>query len=524
MASSCLYNKQFAPPERLLLDYRRGSHSRGINTQVTKSGDVYAFGLTIAALWRCSNSPYDDVLDEDDLQDILDGRRTCNIPNNMPSSLIGLMQRCWSRDAGGRPTFKEVVSSLEDISPNLVSERPLPSNVDILDVPILDVVDAALAFENAKNCAICGDMEQAIRFFKFAAERGHVQSQYELAEWCKIGLGLYHRDEELAFYWFRRASESNHDGAICALGDFYLHGMGKCPLDKDSAMDYYLRAADLGNSLAQKRLHLLDPNGNGQEDQLVSRSSSTSIFSFEVPEDGKADVRLCRNAASLGDKVAQYKLGVLYDNGWSVAKNDHEAIYWYSIAADEGYSEAQYALGGFYEIGRGVEKDPSQALAWYIGAAYQGHALALCSVGRFFDVGIGVERSEEIAEQFYRDAAAKGLSEASSCLTLLEKRKLRGSLISQGCELLMRKLSKSDEMESILYERWKTYFHCWESYKTKYGNDDLSLAEDVRSVLSSEEGQRFMAQRELRRQQDELDREFKILLMLELIHGAFRTN
>ncbi len=58
-------------------------------------------------------------------------------------------------------------------------------------------------------------------------------------------------------------------------------------------------------------------------------------------QDDTATVKEMREAAEQGDAVAQFNLGVMYDNGEGVAENDVEAVKWYrcllypSDAADE---------------------------------------------------------------------------------------------------------------------------------------------------------------------------------------------
>ena len=52
-------------------------------------------------------------------------------------------------------------------------------------------------------------------------------------------------------------------------------------------------------------------------------------------------LRLLRPLAEQGDAQAQYNLGVLYDNGQGVPKNDAEAMKWYRMAADQGEAEAR---------------------------------------------------------------------------------------------------------------------------------------------------------------------------------------
>ena len=63
-----------------------------------------------------------------------------------------------------------------------------------------------------------------------------------------------------------------------------------------------------------------------------------------VPEDDVEAVRWYRLAAEQGLALAQYNLGVMYDNGEGVPEDDVEAVRWYRLAAEQGLALAQYNL------------------------------------------------------------------------------------------------------------------------------------------------------------------------------------
>lgn len=73
--------------------------------------------------------------------------------------------------------------------------------------------------------------------------------------------------------------------------------------------------------------------------------------------------------ADKGDAEAQYKLGMLYQDGYKdgtieVAKSPTDAAKWLRKAADQGNGLAQRQLSGLYMNGVGVEKDQVLALMW----------------------------------------------------------------------------------------------------------------------------------------------------------------
>jgi hypothetical protein len=92
-------------------------------------------------------------------------------------------------------------------------------------------------------------------------------------------------------------------------------------------------------------------------------------------------LKLIRPLAEQGNAVAQFNLGVSYDQGWGVPLDAGEALKWYRLAADQGYSLAQQNLGDIYSSGRGVPQDFTKALKWYRLAADQGNAFARTASG-----------------------------------------------------------------------------------------------------------------------------------------------
>ena len=89
-------------------------------------------------------------------------------------------------------------------------------------------------------------------------------------------------------------------------------------------------------------------------------------FTANAQDEPSADkVAEYRKAAEQGDASAQYKLGVCYDSGEGVAKDEMEAVKWWRKAAEQGYAPAQFNLGNSYAQGEGVVKDTVEAYKWF---------------------------------------------------------------------------------------------------------------------------------------------------------------
>ncbi len=125
--------------------------------------------------------------------------------------------------------------------------------------------------------------------------------------------------------------------------------------------------------------------------------------------------------AERGDPVAQYNLGVCYDNGEGVAKNQVEAVKWYRKAAEQGLAKAQFNLGNCYHNEKGVAKDQVEAVKWCRKAADQGLAEAQFNLGACYYNGEGVTK-DEVEAYAYWNLVRITDEQARSNLAILEKK------------------------------------------------------------------------------------------------------
>ena len=140
--------------------------------------------------------------------------------------------------------------------------------------------------------------------------------------------GLHHAragEIEEAVEWFRRAAEQGAADAQAELGFRYFNGDGM-PEDYREAVRWFRRAADQGHTDAQTELGFMYANGHG------------------VPRDYREAGRWYRVAADQGNAIAQYNLGSSYLRGEGVEQDGAEAQRWFSHAAEQGHTEAQFML------------------------------------------------------------------------------------------------------------------------------------------------------------------------------------
>lgn len=80
--------------------------------------------------------------------------------------------------------------------------------------------------------------------------------------------------------------------------------------------------------------------------------------------------------AEQGDRLAQFQVGMMTEQGQGTDTDMKSAFDWYFKAAQQGVADAYFALGQMYSRGEVVSKDPVQAYAWFDLAKQAGHAVA----------------------------------------------------------------------------------------------------------------------------------------------------
>jgi TPR repeat protein len=142
--------------------------------------------------------------------------------------------------------------------------------------------------------------------------------------------------------------------AITHLGITYRYGqLGLVKSDKKAAK-FLKRAVELGDVDAMVFLGDIYDTGSG------------------VKMDKKKAERLVRMAADRGDAFGQNNLGVLLHS----EEKFEEAVRYYALSANQGYTYAENSLGCCYRDGAGTEVDLGKARYWFERAAAKGDEIA----------------------------------------------------------------------------------------------------------------------------------------------------
>lgn len=139
--------------------------------------------------------------------------------------------------------------------------------------------------------------------------------------------------------------------------------------------------------------------------ETVNRLKMVSRFKATLPK------------AEAGDRVAQYQIAQMYEEGDGTKVDMHKAVEWYMKSADQAYPDARYKIGWLYANGIGLRQDYAQAAKWYrLSSTFDNHTESQFRLGDLYFNGRGVEHDYGKAIQYYKLAASKGHAAAQFIL------------------------------------------------------------------------------------------------------------
>ncbi len=107
--------------------------------------------------------------------------------------------------------------------------------------------------------------------------------------------------------------------------------------------------------------------------------------------------------------LAQFSLGLFYQNGWGRKVDAIAACQWFEKAAIGGIPTSQHLTGICLEEGVHRPQDYSAAVTWFEKAAQGGHHHSYCHLGNLYMVGKGVLKNPMKALELCYRAAQKGV-------------------------------------------------------------------------------------------------------------------
>ncbi|EKM61887.1 uncharacterized protein PHACADRAFT_248791 [Phanerochaete carnosa HHB-10118-sp] len=316
-----------------------------------------------------------------------------------------------------------------DASKTLPIPTPTPGNV----------MEVEKAIEKREEL-----IREATSLLKRNADRGHMPSQYFLADCYANGIGTHknRQDFDRAYPLFVLAAKHGHPDAAYRAGTCCENGWG-CRRESAKALQFYRKAAAALHPGSMYRLGIAELNGelslskNPKEGvKWLKRSAehATAEFPHALHElallhergidnvlfvDYEYAAELLAQAAELGYAPSAYRLGECYEYGKMGCPQDPAlSIHYYNIAAQQSHRDACFALTAWYLVGSpGVlPQSDTEAFLWAKKAAEAGLVKAMYAVGYFLEVGIGTDPNLPEAIKWYRRASELGDKRAAQRL------------------------------------------------------------------------------------------------------------
>lgn len=142
----------------------------------------------------------------------------------------------------------------------------------------------------------------------------------------------FEQSNDIALEWFQKSAAQNNKNALFTLGMIYLEGQGVFK-DAPKGISYLKQAADLGDYSAMRELGFAYLLGNGTVKDYSEAYRWLLGAANENTASKWSDVHKARNA-----------VGVLYEYGGGIDKDNVLAYAWYNIAMSGGYDKAKANL------------------------------------------------------------------------------------------------------------------------------------------------------------------------------------
>ena len=251
------------------------------------------------------------------------------------------------------------------------------------------------------------------------AEKGDAQAQHNLAFEFE-----QQKKYDEALKWYRRAAEQGYGLSEMNLAQMYEKGIGD-KQDFTEAKKWYRKVVERGGGEALFRLaSLCEKTGDFPEALKLYRRGvkqddyRAMVALGEMLEQGRGVTKDVAQAVKLYEQAAersqwaQFKLAILYWKGKGLAKDEQKALQWWQKSADGGNGKAQNNLGFMYDRGIAVQRDYRKALDWYLLALSRNVPQAKANLEDFFEEGRGSPAEPSIAVAWYRSGAEAGVASA----------------------------------------------------------------------------------------------------------------
>ena len=233
---------------------------------------------------------------------------------------------------------------------------------------------------------LCGELSPkecltlSREIFLDSVESGKYRNYFLIAQVYYTGRGV-ERNLDEAEKWFKKLAEKGHKQSQGFLGVMYYRGIG-VEKNLDEAKKWFLEGAKQGDYVSTEYLAKMHFEGlGGEEDLILAR-----MWFYK--------------SANQGNLSSQKILAYMYHVGLGGERDYFRAKRWYESVAETGGAEAHYYLGLFYYLGLGVKRDLDLAVKWFTSSARLGEQKAQFKLYVMYSRGRGVEKNLDEAEKW----------------------------------------------------------------------------------------------------------------------------
>lgn len=295
----------------------------------------------------------------------------------------------------------------------------------------------------AEKFFIKGEYETAYHMFKKLAEEGVPRAMYFMGEYLRQGYGYYFGldyDEEEGFRWHQKGAELGDP--LCILNTAYMYEGEERDRIKNSVINKLRKMSQSGDAFVKSEL--ADIVDGEEKIDLLKEASEQGLargwykLGMEynsgniVKKDDSKALELLLKASELGSADAMGSVGVMYEYAVGADKDINKAIEYYNKSIKRGCGFGTEYLGFIYANGYDVEQDYYKAFECFKIGARIGYPGSINMVGLYYEEGKGTEKNGSKAIEYYKRAAELGLAVAQSNLATCYKE-------GRGCEQNLEK-------------------------------------------------------------------------------------
>ena len=270
------------------------------------------------------------------------------------------------------------------------------------------------------------DLPQAAACLREAADLGHVEAMFELANMI-IAEEATGEAGKGAFEWMSRAASAGYTPAIGGLGEIYLAGV-HVSQDRNKGRKLMLQAAELGDTTAQARYGTTSTNAEvglfwlnkaAEAGNTAALNRLALIYNFGpgimpgVQVDMAKHIDYLKKSAELRDPWAMTILSSKYIQGQGMPIDLDLGAWLYREALDLRHPQTLAESGVKYWYGdkkTGTDKNIDSAIRMFREASERNTIWAMYNLGLIYAQGDGVPPDSVEAVKWYRKVADNGAS------------------------------------------------------------------------------------------------------------------